>query len=76
MTTQKNLGSMGEELLDIVLIRVTFCPNAFYKPLLTKKAALSMPSPDKSLKPGVLVLFHFQRARLFETVELETLLNT
>lgn len=35
-----------------------------------------MPSPDKSLKPGVLVLFHFQRARLFETFELETLLNT
>lgn len=35
-----------------------------------------MPSPDKSLKPGVLVLFHFQRARLFEIFELETLLNT
>ena len=29
-----------------------------------------MPSPE------VLVLFHFQRARLFETFELETLLNT
>ena len=39
-----------------------------------------MSSTDKSLKQGVLwgvlVLFHFQRVRLFETFELETLLNT
>ena len=77
LATQRNLGYMGEGLLDKVLIRERFCPRSnplpFYKLFLTKKPALSIPSTDKWLKQGVLVLFHFQRARLFETSELETL---
>ena len=36
-----------------------------------------MPCTDKSLKQGVIGSFiNFQRARLFEKSELETLLNT
>ena len=71
---------MGVGLLDKVLIRERFFPNVqpltLLQTILTKKAALSMPATHKSLKQGVLVLFNFQRAHLFETSQLETLINT